>query len=96
MRGIVLVICCYFCGDEHNQVVCPPLACALPMNSLADLNRTYVVYGDIQHKGLGEPVLTTATVDGSGLSASFRGEEKTGLTITRLQWCISTEILYSP
>lgn len=56
MRGIVLVICCYFCGDEHNQVVCPLLACALPMNSLADLNSTYVVHGDTQHKGLGEPV----------------------------------------
>lgn len=46
------------------------------MNSLADLNSTYVVYGDIQHKGLGEPVLTTATVNGSGLQLASGREKK--------------------
>jgi len=54
MRGTILLICCYFCGDEHNQDVCPLLARALPMNILADFNTTYTEQDDIQHEGAWE------------------------------------------
>lgn len=51
-RSIVLTICCYFCRDEHNQDVCPLLACALPRNN-SDFHSRDMVQGDTQHEGAG-------------------------------------------
>lgn len=64
-----------FWWDEHNQDVCPLPARALPRDSLADSNTSCMAQGDTRHKGAGEPVLTTATVDGRGLELALGERE---------------------
>lgn len=72
-----------FWRDEHKQDVCPLPARALPRDSLADSNTSSMAQGDTRHKGAGEPVLTTATVDGRGLELALGGREN------RTQHCIA-------
>lgn len=95
MRGIIFHIYCCFYGDEHNQDVCPLLACAWPMNSLADFNITYMAQGDTQHQGAGGacPTNNNYAIDGSGLELS-PGQEKAGLITMWLPWGIPVETLH--
>lgn len=79
-----------FWWDEHRQDVCPLFACALPRDSLVDSNSTWHKV-TLDTRGLGEPVLTTATTDGSGLGFG----RKAGFITAVLQWGFSAEKLYS-